>query len=208
VRDIAVLVFELALASCIALATSATMIPFSVIALVFWGVVTIEFLRYRWRKNGLGNAALGVAASSMTFGTILLGAAMYLPSKTVEKQLARAVKLKSTEMSLAELEHYLRYDRKHVPIHVWLTFAEDDKDALVRFPSPQITLREFIECIESQTVLRHRFMHCGNGWTLLHGGDCCFGLGIRDLDLIGAPPRPKKVYDGDSYVPPSKKDAT
>jgi hypothetical protein len=77
-----------------------------------------------------------------------------------------------------------------------LTFADSDRDAFVRWPSSRPTLREFIEAIESQTLLRHEFGHCGNGWTLLRGGDCSFGLVIQDPALLGPPSRSKKVYRG------------
>jgi hypothetical protein len=36
-----------------------------------------------------------------------------------------------------------------------------------------------MSAIEAQTPLRNRFHHCGNGATVLWGGDCYFGVGFR-----------------------------
>jgi hypothetical protein len=52
-------------------------------------------------------------------------------------------------------------------------------ERVVRFPSKEPTIGEFIAAVESQTALRHRFHHCGNGYTILWGGDCSFGLFFR-----------------------------
>jgi hypothetical protein len=50
----------------------------------------------------------------------------------------------------------------------------------IDFPKLEMTLREFVVAVESQSKLRHRFGHCGNGSTILFGGNCSFGLHFYD----------------------------
>lgn len=69
-----------------------------------------------------------------------------------------------------------------------VSVSEGLADRTVQFPSRELRVGEFIAAVESQTPLRHRFGHCGNGFTVLWGGDCSFGLHFR-------------AHDG--YVPPS-----
>ena len=78
-------------------------------------------------------------------------------------------------------------------------FADADKNTVVEWPRRDLTIGEFLDAIESQTVLRHRFMHCGNGYTVLGGGDCCFGLYVRDPELA-VPPFPRERFDVDDYA--------
>jgi len=46
----------------------------------------------------------------------------------------------------------------------------------VKFPNSPITVRHVIATIKAQTNLRYMFVHCGNGSTILLGGDCSMGL--------------------------------
>jgi len=98
-------------------------------------------------------------------------------------------------MTLKQLDAYLGWpgNPQRVPVRILFSFAEKDKERSVQWPSEQMTLAEFVAGIESQTALRHSFMHCGNGWTLLWGGDCCSGLLIYDPELSG--PLPKTRYE-------------
>jgi hypothetical protein len=65
------------------------------------------------------------------------------------------------------------------PFSVWISVPDDEKTQVIVFPETTITLRQFVGAIESQSTLRHRFAHCGNGWTMLWGGDCSFGVHLR-----------------------------
>ena len=124
---------------------------------------------------------------------------MNRPSKIVEQQLDREIALTSTRMTLAELSYVAAYDRRSFPIHTSFCFADADQDTLIEFPRRDLSIREFLDAIETQTVLRRRFMHCGNGYTILGGGDCCFGLYVRDPELA-VPPFPRKRFDVDAYA--------
>jgi hypothetical protein len=55
-----------------------------------------------------------------------------------------------------------------------------DASTDVQFRGRVMSLREFAATIESQTSLRHRFGSCGNGYTILGGEDCSFGMSLRD----------------------------
>jgi len=195
------ILIEMLMAAILAYAAAATIIPLNVMAVILWLSITVEACRTRLRNKQPIYAAIGVACTMLAVGSVLNAAAQYKPSKTVEIIFDRTVSLESTELSLAQLDYYCTYRREQFPIRLSLTFADADKDFIVTWPSHSLTLREFIGTIESQTHLRHRFGHCGNGWTLLYGGDCSFGLSIRDTELIGAPSRPRKVYESGSYVP-------
>ncbi|MGH7138598.1 MAG: hypothetical protein ACREHD_22865, partial [Pirellulales bacterium] len=62
---------------------------------------------------------------------------------------------------------------------VRISAHDDEKTQVIVFPDTNLTLRQFVGAIESQSTLRHRFGHCGNGSTILWGGDCSFGLHLR-----------------------------
>jgi hypothetical protein len=195
---------EVLQAGLLACAAAATIIPLNLGLLMLWVCLTCKVFRERRRRRHRKHAAIGLACSVMTVSFVLVGAARYKPTKTVENFLYQDVSLEFPQMSLAELDDYSRWHREEFPIRVHWTFADADKDIVVTWASPSPTLREFIDNVESQTQLRHRFEHCGNGWSLLHGGDCSFGLSFRDPELTGPPPRRKRVYDSDSYVPPNR----
>jgi hypothetical protein len=202
------LLIESLIAGLLAYAAAATVLPINALVLVFWLSITIEAFRMRLRGKQRMHAFVGLACTLMVVSSVLIAAAHYKPTKTVEKALNRIVMLDSTEMSLAHLDYCAAYHRDRFPVRLSFTFADDDKNFIVKWPSRSPTLGQFIEHIETQSPLRHRFLHCGNGWTLLHGGDCSFGLSIRDPQLIGPPPRPKKVYESGSYNPPDTDSAT
>lgn len=135
-------------------------------------------------------------------GVIMLLA--YLnPWKTEDLLKDTTVSLPSNRCTLAELEAISRRAGDiDGPIRVgaWFTFAAEDAEKVIVFPSRTLTLRAFIESIESQSVLQHKFMHCGTGWSILRGGDCCMGLVIRDVELVGPPPYPRPRYERESML--------
>jgi len=109
------------------------------------------------------------------------------------------VDLEETNMTLAELAYLASYERERMPIRTSFCFADADKHLSVSWPRTKLTLREFLSAIESQTSLRGKFMHCGNGYTVLGGGDCCFGLYVRDPELA-VPPFPRERFDLDAFA--------
>lgn len=176
----AVVFIEVLASGVLAYAAAASILPFSLVALCFWAAGALEIFRVR-RSNGQRlHGAVGFGCSLVAYLSVLIAAAAYVPAKTIEQYLDRQVVLDSTSMSLQQLDSYCSDHRERFPTWIYLAFADNDKDIVVRWPSEHLTLREFVQSIESQTGLRHRFLSCGNGWTLLHGADGGFGLQIRD----------------------------
>lgn len=181
-------VVDVAIALVAGFVASISITPINLVVLAFWVAVVVAL-----RRQKVGS----LFWQCFVMIAVLTIAAM-APLKTTDRILNRPIALGDTEMTLQQIDDYVRArDKQDRPLRfVSLTFAEDDKDRTIAFPSTRLTLREFVSTLEAQSPLRHRFVHCGNGWTLLYGGDCSFGLSIRDPELIGAPPRPRKVYDG------------
>jgi hypothetical protein len=115
----------------------------------------------------------------------VLVAASAAPGKTKDKVLSKHMALPGQDLTLAELQQCLEFSGRpidRVPIRISLTFAEGDGATEIHFPAENLTLREFIASLESQSNLRAKlkFSSCGNGHTILWGEDCCFGLHFRE----------------------------
>ena len=179
--------------------TAICIIPFSLIALIVFGVASFRTVRARVRSGRAQFAIVNCFVSILLFGGIVAAAAAYRPSKIEEQLLRREFTLPATQMTLAELSYTATFDRQAFPIAISFSFADADKETLIKWQSQDVTLGEFLDAIESQSVLRRRFMHCGNGNTILHGGDCTFGLYVRDPELT-VPPFPRTRFDVDAYA--------
>lgn len=113
---------------------------------------------------------------------VLVSAAIAAPVKTTEFVLDRTViVLPKTKLTLAEMDRDKNFESvaEWMPRHIHMDALTVDTDQVIEFPARELSLREFVVTIENQSTLRHRFSHCGNGTTLLFGGDCCFGLYFR-----------------------------
>ena len=187
------------LAAVTGLIAAIAIIPFSVVALIIFAIRLLVKSRSRIRDGRACVAITNSIAATLIFGGILAAASLYRPAKIVDQQLARTINLPSTEMTLAELSYAATNDRRSFPMQTSFCFAVEDKDTIIRWPRNELTIGEFLDAIESQTVLRRRFMHCGNGYTVLGGGDCCFGLYVRDPELA-VPPFPRERFDVDAYA--------
>jgi hypothetical protein len=110
--------------------------------------------------------------------TAIVLCAAIAPVKVVDRQKSRQITLPKQVMTLDELAEPVQHgwDRFY---YCYVNVPEGLADHPVRFPSRELTVGEFIAAIEAQTPLRHRFHHCGNGHTVLWGGDCSFGLHFR-----------------------------
>ena len=180
---------------------AACIIPFSFMALIVFVIASFRTIRGqicsgRPRFN-IGNCL----ASMLIFFGLVGSAAAYRPSKTEEQLLRREMTLPATQMTLAELSYVASYqdDRRIFPVRISIRFADADKGMLIKWDRQDVTLGEFLDTIESQTHLRRRFMHCGNGYTILRGGDCCFGIHMRDPNPL-ASSAPREQFDVDSYA--------
>ena len=166
----------------VALAVMIVALPMGhiVMAIPWIIVVAVSYKRESKRSRGLITFAIYVA---VTFFVIIT--AVLAPVKTTERVLKILLVLPKTELTLAEMDREADFEStRWLPRYIYVTTTSENADQQIRFRSTKITLREFIDTIESQSKLRHRFMHCGNGSSLLFGGDCCFGLSFRNGDQV------------------------
>ena len=106
--------------------------------------------------------------------------AVLAPVKTTERVLKNPLVLPKTELTLSEMDREIDFEHTQwLPPYIYVATTSDNADRQIQFRTTDITLREFVDTIEAQSGLRHRFMHCGNGSSILFGGDCCFGLRLR-----------------------------
>ncbi|MFO0889815.1 MAG: hypothetical protein U0790_11825 [Isosphaeraceae bacterium] len=116
----------------------------------------------------------------------MVSLAVAAPVKTRDRLLARRVVLPKSEMSLRELGDYAEGDGRHsFPVRVWVSYPESRGDLAIHWPASELTFKEFLAVIEHQAGLRHHFGSCGNGSTILFGGNCCFGVSFTAPDSSG-----------------------
>lgn len=153
----------------------AVVFPFPFITLAIWlGVLLLSA-----RKKHGARAGVGIALQIGIMVLIII-AAVKAPVKTTEQFLDRTIELPKKSMTLGEIEGDPNQPKPEWrPFSIHVRVEPDEKENEVTFPSTSLTLREFVVAIESQSTLRHRFGHCGNGSTILYGGDCSFGLSLR-----------------------------
>jgi len=143
-------------------------IPWIVAVYVAWGHES---------QHGRGGITLATYA---TVTAVIVVAAILAPVKTTEQVLDRPLALPKTELTLAEMDPDANYEStRWLPRYIHVATDSDSAAKPIRFRAKDITLREFVETIEAQSTLRHRFWHCGNGYSILFGGDCCFGLSLH-----------------------------
>ena len=165
-----------------------SILSLAVFALVVWLSFAIEFIRFQLVRHAYRKALAILVVQSATMAIVITGAVL-APLKPADRHMPGPVTLPKTVMTLTELEDlthspFARYPFK---IRVNIYFPKSQAARAVQFPSTNITLGEFVAALEGQTSLRHRFMSCGQGHTILWGGDN-FGLW---LDVpYQAPPRP------------------
>lgn len=157
-----------------------SILPLNALVLLIWLALLVFGSRHHFNahRTTCGMAIIGIQVFVMVS---IITAAHFAPVKTTDSVLARTVMLPETEMTLAELrERAAVHRRESFPIVMYMTVPNNEESAVIRFPAPQMTLRQFVAAIENQSSLRHRFSHCGNGWTVLWGGDCRFGMHMLD----------------------------
>ena len=117
-------------------------------------------------------ATCGREAAKTQFGIAIavLVAAWFAPVKPTHMLLRSNITLTQTRFTLAELE--ARTGRPHrregLPHAQWRISAKE-RQAVVNFPREQLTLGEFVDAVESQSSLRHHFISCAHGSTILFG---------------------------------------
>ena len=156
-----------------------TVLPFNFAAFAIWLALLANSARKGLRKQ----RSTLVVTSVMTQVAVIVAivtAAHLAPGKTTDRFLDRTITIPESHMTLAELEGDPNGPRPDwSPFFLTISVPDDDKATVITFPETTLTLRQFVRAIESQSTLRHRFAHCGNGWTILWGDDCSFGLHLR-----------------------------
>ena len=155
-----------------------SVVPINALVFLFWLATVIGVARMRVARNPRSATAIfGIQTIVMT--VVLVGAWM-APVKTKDRVLARSVSLPQTQMTLGQLkEQFESPSFGRFPVMLSFGAPAAEADQTLRWPPHRMTLRQFISIIEAQTPLRHRFLSCGNGWTILWGVDCCFGLSLN-----------------------------
>ncbi|KAJ3052784.1 hypothetical protein HK102_011830 [Quaeritorhiza haematococci] len=122
-------------------------------------------LASRWRKSkGLGrDLPLAVAPA-------IVLAAYLAPVKEFDRLPERRLTLPKLEMTLAELSEPEAHGLPPSRQDYQMTIPEGLADRVIRFPSTELSVGEFVAAVEGQTPLRHRFRPgCGNTATILGG---------------------------------------
>jgi hypothetical protein len=159
----------------------ATPIPINVAAFVIWAILVAKWTRARARASGPWAGGAELVAKSMIMCLLVL-AAVAAPGKYVDQVKAQHITLPKQAMTIAELQEPESHGLQR-PFHsYWISAPDALAGRVVQFPARDLTIGEFAAAIEEQTPLRYRFGHCGNGSTILWGGDCSFGMSFRVRD--------------------------
>ncbi|WP_165251138.1 hypothetical protein [Paludisphaera soli] len=153
--------FRTALGAAVAALTVVTPIEILIVPLVVW-----VLLARRWGRAG-------VAGWGPPWGVsiLIVLAAAYAPVKSTDRLMDRRMTVPKIAMTLAELSDPFEHGLDRPSLGYRLAPPEGQDGRVVRFGSLNLTVREFVEAIETQTPLRHRIFGCGNGWTILWGLD-------------------------------------
>jgi hypothetical protein len=162
----------------LATAVVATPLMINFAAFALWVIIVARWVKRRTRASGRRAGAAELVVHLVTMSVLVLAAAS-APGKVVDQVKARHVAVPRQEMTIDELQEPETFGLAR-PFPYWISASDDLADRVVRFPALELTVGEFIAAIEEQTPLRHGFGHCGNGTTILWGGDCSFGLSFRE----------------------------
>ena len=160
-------------------------LPLHLILLLFWLAILVFIARRHFIASRKQIAWLIVGIQPVVIAVVIT-VAYFAPVKIVDQVLERSVSLPNAELTLGQLQELAEsYRRDSFPIMLSVSVSQSESSQVIRFPGQRMTLRQFVTAVEQQSSLRHRFAHCGNGSTILGGGDCSFGLRLRD---------PKNIY--------------
>jgi hypothetical protein len=152
----------------------ATIIPIYLLALVTW-VLVVRWWARRWGRTHPGRWVNAVAAVQVVGMVAIVWAPSAAPGKVVDRFKAQTIILPKQAMTLDELANPVEHGWSRY-FYGSMSVPDGLADRVVRFPARELTIGRFIEAVETQAPLWHRFGHCGNGSTVLWGGDCSFGL--------------------------------
>ncbi|MFN3150089.1 hypothetical protein [Bremerella sp.] len=157
------------------------------------GVSSVWFALLYIRSNSRRDKNLtllplpGTLVAVGLFTTIVLAAHWYQPTKWEQQLMERRVALPTNEILLADLSFYFSRRNEDRPVLSSFTFRQEDRDKIIHLPSKNPTVRETLEAIQRDAGIEGRFLHCGNGYSVLFGPDCCFGLNVSASGIRGEP---------------------
>lgn len=154
-------------------------LPINGVAFALWLVLLVRAVRKHLRQK-CGSLAVSSALVQAALMIAIVTAAHLAPVKTTDRVLELPISVPSARMTIGELQGDPDEVRPEWRPHWVSVWAPDDELATeIVFPDTEMAMSEFVHAVESQSTLSHRFGHCGNGWTVLWGGDCSFGLYLR-----------------------------
>src|SRR4029450_12433064 len=157
----------------------ALVLPLNFATFALWLALLVRSSRRQLRQQRPALAFASVMTQVAVIAAIVT-AAHLAPGKTTDRFLDRTITIPEMRMTLAGLAGDADGPRPAwCPFSLSISVPEDERTTVIVFPETTVTLRQFVCAIESRSTLRHRFAHCGNGWTVLWGGDCSFGLHLR-----------------------------
>lgn len=159
------------------LAVAMVVVPMGHILLAVPWIIVVAVATMREDVRGRGVLTFATYAL-VTLAVVV--AAVFAPLKSTERVLDRRLVLPKTVLTIAEMDHATNFENtRWLPRTIDVASTAENADQEIRFRATEISLREFVDTIESQSTLRHRFRHCGNGSSILFGGDCSFGMRLR-----------------------------
>lgn len=160
--------------------TAVTVFPLLVFALFFFIVSAYSVGRARIEDGHGRRAIVGAIVAVAFFCSVVGAAAAYQPTKAGRQRLAQPLTLPAAKMTLAELAYLASYERDVFPILAHFSFRDADQRVAVDFRKRTMTLGEFFDAMDEQTELQYRINYCANGYTVLWGNSCCFGVFFSD----------------------------
>jgi len=145
---------------------------------VWVGILTLRSNARRDRKLS-PLPLMGSLVSAVIFGSIVYAAASYEPTMTKLQLLSREISFPAKEIELAELAYLTSRANPDRQFTIRFSFPDADKQQVVHLPDQTVTLRQLLDAIERDTGMQASFSSCGNGYSILRGKDCCFGLHIQ-----------------------------
>ncbi|MEW4561128.1 hypothetical protein AB1K70_01295 [Bremerella sp. JC770] len=121
----------------------------------------------------------GCLLSVLLFGTIVFAAASYEPTKTKLQHLSREITFPTQDVELAELAFLTSRLNESRQFTIRFSFPDADRHKTVRLPETTVTVKQLLDAIERDTGMTGRFHSCGNGYSVLQGEDCGFGLYVN-----------------------------
>lgn len=154
-----------------------SVVPIIALVLIAWLIILALYVA---RLNGRTNRMRVLLTQVVAFLTVTLVAHL-APTKMQYDHYSERVHLPKADFTVHELEDMAATARPgDFPVNLSITFENCPDTKRIRFASVNISLGDLIDTIERQSPLRHRFLHCGNAYSILWGYPPSYYLAFRD----------------------------